>query len=81
LCDVASGRLDGMLDALPDRHGPWDYLGGLLICTEAGATVTDIHRRALAVADPDARRQLIAAATPELADALAPAITHDGADR
>ena len=36
LCDVASGRLDGMLDALPDRHGPWDYLGGLLVCTEAG---------------------------------------------
>lgn len=78
LCDVASGRLDGMLDALPDRHGPWDYLGGLLICTEAGATVTDIHGRALAVADPDARRQLVAAATPELADALAPAIADDG---
>lgn len=81
LCDVASGRLDGMLDALPDRHGPWDYLGGLLICTEAGATVTDIHGRALAVSDPDARRQLVAAATPELADALAPAIADDGVDQ
>ncbi len=51
LCDVASGRLDGMLDALPDRHGPWDYLGGLLVCTEAGAAVHDLHDRPLAVSD------------------------------
>jgi fructose-1,6-bisphosphatase/inositol monophosphatase family enzyme len=74
LCDVASGRLDGMLDALPDRHGPWDYLGGLLVCTEAGAAVRDIHHRPLAVPDPDARRQLIAGATPALVEALVPAI-------
>ena len=75
LCDVASGRLDGMLDALPDRHGPWDYLGGLLVCTEAGAVVRDIHHRPLAVPDPDARRQLIAGATESLVEALVPAIT------
>lgn len=77
LCDVASGRLDAMLDALPDRHGPWDYLGGLLICTEAGASVRDVHHRALAVADYDARRQLIAGATPELVEALVPAIADE----
>jgi len=74
LCDVASGRLDGMVDALPDRHGPWDYLGGLLVCTEAGADVRDVHGRELAVSDPDARRQLVAGATPELVTALFPAV-------
>ena len=49
---------------------PWDYLGGLLACTEAGATVVDARDRSLAVTDPDARRQVLAAATPELLDAL-----------
>jgi myo-inositol-1(or 4)-monophosphatase len=63
-----------MVDALPDRHGPWDYLGGLLVCTEAGADVRDVHGRELAVADPDARRQLVAGATPQLVDALFPAV-------
>lgn len=74
LCDVASGRLDGLLDALPDRHGPWDYLGGLLVCQEAGAAVRDVHGRPLAVADPTARRQLVAGATAELVDVLATAL-------
>ena len=74
LCDVASGRLDGMVDALPDRHGPWDYLGGLLVCTEAGADVRDVHGRDARVTDPDARRQLVAGATPQLVDALFPAV-------
>ena len=76
LCDVASGRLDGMIDALADRHGPWDYLGGWLVCTEAGATVRDVHHRPLAVPDPDARRQLIAGATPALAEALVAAVVE-----
>ena len=75
LCDVASGRIDAMLDALPDRHGPWDYLGGWLICTEAGAAVRDVHRRELATSEWTARRQLLAGATPELVEALVPAIT------
>jgi len=74
LCDVGSGRLDGMVDALADRHGPWDYLGGLLVCSEAGAEVRDVFDRDLAVTDPDARRQLVAGATPELVDALLPAV-------
>lgn len=74
LCDVASGRLDGMLDALPDRHGPWDYMGGLLVCREAGATVRDVRGRDLEVTDPAARRQLIAGATAALVEALVPAI-------
>ena len=72
LCDVAAGGLDGYVDARP-YHAPWDYLGGFLVCIEAGA---DRARRAtaseLVTADPDARRQLIAAGTAELADALLP---------
>ena len=39
LCDVAAGRVDGYLDAGADGHAPWDYLGGLLVCREAGAVV------------------------------------------
>jgi myo-inositol-1(or 4)-monophosphatase len=67
LCDVASGALDAYLTSW---QAPWDYLGGLLVCREAGATVVDVHGGELAVTDPDARRQLIAASTPELLDAV-----------
>ena len=65
LCDVAAGRFDGYF-GLRVGEAPWDYLGGLLICTEAGAHVIDADGRALATTDPDARRDLIAAGTPEL---------------
>ena len=47
LCDVAAGRVDGFVDTLHDLHAPWDYLGGLLVCTEAGADVVDVHGREL----------------------------------
>ena len=47
LCDVAAGNVDGFLDCLPDQHAPWDYLGGLLVCREAGALVVDAHGRDL----------------------------------
>ena len=67
LCDVAAGRLDAYLDALPDQHSPWDYLGGVLVCAEAGATVADLRGRDLLAVEADVRRQLVAAATPALA--------------
>ena len=67
LCDVASGALDAYLTSW---QSPWDYLGGLLVCREAGAIVVEVHGNELAVTDPDARRQLIAASTPELLDAV-----------
>ena len=41
LCDVAAGHLDGFLDTTHDTHSPWDYLGGMLVCMEAGALVVD----------------------------------------
>jgi fructose-1,6-bisphosphatase/inositol monophosphatase family enzyme len=49
---------------------PWDYLGGYLACLEAGATVRDASGEDLVTVDPNARRQIIAAATRELADEL-----------
>jgi fructose-1,6-bisphosphatase/inositol monophosphatase family enzyme len=70
LCDVAAGHVDGYLDGYPDQHAPWDYLGGLLVCEEAGAVVVDADERDLVLADADARRQLVAAGTKELAAQL-----------
>ncbi len=67
LCDVAAGALDGYFDG-GDYLAPWDYLGGVLACAEAGAKVVDAQGRDLATADPDARRQVLAAGTPDLLD-------------
>lgn len=68
LCAVADGTVDAYVDCSVDAHGPWDYLGGLLVCTEAGAAVADVHSRPLAVRDHSGRRTPVAAATPELLD-------------
>jgi fructose-1,6-bisphosphatase/inositol monophosphatase family enzyme len=68
LCAVAEGRLDGYLDCSPSAHGPWDYLGGLLICQEAGAVVADAAGRDLVVLEHGARRTPVAAGTPGLLD-------------
>lgn len=70
LCDVAAGNVDGFLDCLPDQHRPWDYLGGLLICREAGAVVVDALGRDLVIAEEDSRRCLVGAATGVLLDTL-----------
>ncbi len=74
LCDVAAGRLDGFVDALPGQHAPWDYLGGLLVCAEAGAVVVDVAGRDLVTTDPTARRQVLAACTPGLLHTLRGAV-------
>jgi len=74
LCDVAAGHIDAYLDGTADQHAPWDYLGALLVCREAGAYVVDAHARELVVVDESARRQLLAAGTAELMDALRPGI-------
>jgi fructose-1,6-bisphosphatase/inositol monophosphatase family enzyme len=72
LCAVASGQLDAYIDCSPSAHGPWDYLGGLLVCREAGAVVADAEDRDLVVLEHDARRTPVAAATTALlAEALA----------
>jgi myo-inositol-1(or 4)-monophosphatase len=66
LCAVAAGVLDGYLDCSHDAHGSWDYLGGLLVCREAGAVVADAAGRDLVVLEHAARRTPVAAGTPEL---------------
>ena len=69
LCDVAYGALDGYFDA-GSVHAPWDYLGGYLICLEAGVKVVDTEDRPLGIADPNARRRIVAAGTAPLLQAL-----------
>lgn len=61
LCAVADGRFDAFVDYDIDALGPWDYLGGLLICQEVGVSVRDAFDRPLVVADHDARRTPVAA--------------------
>jgi myo-inositol-1(or 4)-monophosphatase len=68
LCAVAGGRLDAYVDCSPSAHGPWDYLGGMLICHEAGAVVVDAFGRDLVTIDHAARRTPVAAATAALLD-------------
>lgn len=63
LCAVACGWLDAYIDCSPSAHGSWDYLGGLLVCTEAGAFVEDAQERDLVVLEHSARRTPVAAAT------------------
>ncbi len=79
LCAVAEGVLDGFVDCSPSAHGVWDYLGGALVCAEAGALVVDALGRDLVALDHGARRTPVGAATPALLDALLAARPrHDG---
>lgn len=72
LCDVAAGGFDGYIDG-GSWHAPWDYLGGLIMCREAGAAIVDARDQPLDTSDSTARRALLAAASPQLLDALRPA--------
>jgi myo-inositol-1(or 4)-monophosphatase len=72
LCALAAGGLDGYVDG-GSWHAPWDYLGGLLICHESGASVVDAEGQELVTPAMSARRQLLGAATPELLSSLRPA--------
>jgi fructose-1,6-bisphosphatase/inositol monophosphatase family enzyme len=66
LCAVAEGTLDAFSVGGGAHLAPWDYLGGLLMCTEAGAVVTDLDGADLLTTEPRARRAVAAAATPAL---------------
>ena len=70
LCLVADGTLDAYLDSSRAAHGPWDYLGGMLVCTEAGAIVREREGRGLVVREYGPRRSPLAAATAELGEEL-----------
>lgn len=66
LCAVASGALDAFIDCASRPLAPWDYLGGMLICQEAGASVAEAFDGELVVREPAARRTVVAASTPAL---------------
>lgn len=68
ICAVADGSLDATIDFTRDSLGPWDYMGALLVLTEAGGAMVDAFGRDLVVLDPDARRTPVAACGPALLD-------------
>ena len=66
LCAVACGHLDAYIDCSSHAHSPWDYLGGMLVCEEAGASIAEAAGRDLVTLGWADRRVPVAAATPEL---------------
>lgn len=78
LCAVADGTFDAWIDttvvAGGGAHGCWDYLGGLLVCQEAGAVVVDAAGRDLVVRDPATLRTPVGAATPQLLEQILAAL-------
>ena len=66
LCAVACGQLDAFIDCAAESLAPWDYLGGMLVCAEAGAAVAEAFGRGLVVRAGSERRTIVAAATPDL---------------
>ena len=67
LCALADGVVDAYVDFGSEQHGVWDYLGGWMICREAGIEVVDAFDRPMLHMDHAARRTPVAAATPLLA--------------
>jgi myo-inositol-1(or 4)-monophosphatase len=65
---VACGTVDAYIDCSPSAHGPWDYLGGMLVCLEAGGAVADAEGRELVSLEHADRRTPLAAASPALLD-------------
>lgn len=66
LCAVACGHLDAYIDCSDHAHSPWDYLGGMLVCQEAGAAVAEAAGRSLVTLGWADRRVPVAAATATL---------------
>jgi fructose-1,6-bisphosphatase/inositol monophosphatase family enzyme len=68
-CSVAEGVLDAYMVAGRSTLYGWDYLAGLLICAEAGASAGERDGAALTVRDAAPRRPVVAA-TAALAERL-----------
>lgn len=77
LCSVADGRFDAFAVCGGAHLAPWDYLGGMLVCREAGATVTGLGNGDLVALEPGARRALVAGASAGLAGELVAALGGD----
>lgn len=70
LCAVAEGALDGYLVGESSPLHGWDYLGGLLVSTEAGAAACEAAGEELVVRDSSARAPVVAATSQLLGDLL-----------
>jgi fructose-1,6-bisphosphatase/inositol monophosphatase family enzyme len=70
LCAVADGTLDAFAVGVRASLAPWDYLGALLVCTEAGASVGELEDKELVTTDTSARLAVVAAAGDALLDEL-----------
>jgi fructose-1,6-bisphosphatase/inositol monophosphatase family enzyme len=79
LCAVADGSIDGFLVGGRSRIAPWDYMGGVLVCTEAGGHVRDLTGRDLVTVDPRERRAVAGAASQDLMVQLCTAAGRAGA--
>jgi fructose-1,6-bisphosphatase/inositol monophosphatase family enzyme len=77
LCAVAEGVLDGYAAVGGSELGSWDYLGALLVCSEAGAVVTESQGRDLVTLGHADRRTPVAAATPALLESLLAAVVGE----
>ncbi len=66
LCAVADGTLDAFVVGTHASLAPWDYLGAMLVCQEAGAVIGELQGRDLVTKDPGVRRAVVAAATTPL---------------
>lgn len=67
LCAVAAGVLDAYRMAGGGTLHGWDYLGAMLVCTEAGACVSELDGRDLVIQDDTPRRPVAAATSGLLA--------------
>lgn len=74
LCLVADGALDGFVLGKGIDLRPWDYLGGLFICVEAGAAVAELDDRDIWIRSDEPRRPA-AAGNEELLRAILEAQT------
>ena len=75
LCAVADGTFDAFVDCGVGL-APWDYLGALLVCREAGVALGELADRPLMVTDPEARRSVVAAGTVEVREQLRLVLAH-----
>ena len=71
LCAVADGSLDAYANLDRDGHGPWDYLGGVLVVAEAGGVTIDVGGRDLNALGHADRRTVLAASDRALVDEIA----------
>lgn len=74
LCAVADGSIDAFTVGGAAHLAPWDYLGGLLVCEEAGGSVCELGGRDLTALEPTTRRAVAAASTETLLSELRAAL-------